>query len=92
MPDAPGDARREHEPCRGADADDPALPARRLSAVHGARGFAEHRAVEAARRVVARQSAVYPTEAAAVVAKQIVQIAVGIVVHVANLARIRASA
>ena len=93
MADAPGDAGREHEPGRRPEADDPALPPRRAVAVHRARGFAEHGPIEPPRRLIARQPAIQIADAATAFVEQLVELAFGIARgHVANLARMRASA
>ena len=61
---------------------------------HRARGFAEHGAIEPARRFAARKLAIQRAELAVVVAEQALEIAIRVArqAHVANLARMRASA
>jgi hypothetical protein len=87
----PSDAGGEHDPGRGTQTDQPALPARHV-AVHRARGFAEHVAVEAARGFHARQLSIQRAPFAAVVGQQFVEIAVVGHGHDCILARMRASA
>ncbi len=91
--DVPGDPGGEHQAGGGTEADQPALPSR-LCAVHRARRFAEHAAVQPPRRLDARQAPVQRAQLAAVVGEQPLELVVGPArrVHVANLARMRASA
>jgi hypothetical protein len=93
LTDMPGDADGEQHARGGAEPEQPASPSR-LVAVQRARGLAEHGAVEPARRIHAREAAIERAELAAAFVEQAVQIVFAIAgqAHVANLARMRASA
>jgi hypothetical protein len=62
--------------------------------MHRARGFTQHGAIETPGRIDLRQTAIENPEFAAILAEQAFQVAVAVArqVHVANLARMRASA
>ena len=88
----PGQTRSKHDAGGRADPEQPTLATRRV-AVHRARGFTEHAAIEAPRRLGSRQAPVQRAELAAVVVEQALEVAVVVVrVHDWNLARMRASA